>query len=476
MPLGARFFLVYLAFVGLGGFFVFNTVMSEIRPGVRQSTEETLVDTANLLAVFIADDLAAGTLDQLRLANLLGAYGERQPQANIWGVAKTEVSNRIYVTDGNGVVLLDSTGRDVGKDYSRWNDIYLTLRGKYGARSTPDTPGDDSSSVMYVAAPIMHAGNIIGVVTVAKPGSTLQPYIDRSQRRLAWFGGLLIALGLVLGALLSWWLSHALGRLTAYASAVSEGRRVQAPQRGGDEIGLLGAALESMHRQLEDKAYVERYVQTLTHELKSPLSAIRGAAELLREDLPAEDRRRFVAHIDDEAARIQGFAEKLLSLAVVEQRRGIEEHAVIELDALLTELCEQYGLRAQQAQLRLNCEGDSGLSFEGERFLLHQALANLLDNALDFSPCGAAIHLRAQQCGSEIIIAVVNEGTQIPDYALPRVSERFYSLARPLTGRKSSGLGLNFACEVAELHGGKLQVRNIENGVEVALILPACAR
>ena len=86
MSLGLRIFLVYVLFVGLTGYFVLNTVMEEIRPGVRQSTEETLVDTANLMAEILRDDFKAGTLSENRWPQLLRAYGERQPQATIWGL------------------------------------------------------------------------------------------------------------------------------------------------------------------------------------------------------------------------------------------------------------------------------------------------------------------------------------------------------------------------------------------------------
>ncbi len=200
MSLGIRIFLVYVLFIALTGYFVLNTVMEEIRPGVRQSTEETLVDTANLMAEILRDDFKAGTLNQNRWPQLLKAYGERQPAATIWGLPKNQVSHRIYVTDANGIVVLDSSGVAVGQDYSRWNDVYLTLRGHYGARSSRSDPDDPTSSVMHVGAPIRDNGHIIGVVTVAKPNSSLQPYVDRTERRLLAYGAGLIGLGLLLGA------------------------------------------------------------------------------------------------------------------------------------------------------------------------------------------------------------------------------------------------------------------------------------
>ena len=472
MPLGVRIFLVYFLFVGLAGWFVLSTVMDEIRPGVRQSTEETLVDTANLLAEILRDEVKNGSLAQGRLPELLKAYGQRQPQAQIWGVEKRAVSHRIYVTDARGIVLLDSSGVAVGQDYSRWNDVYLTLRGEYGARSTREDPTDEDSSVMYVAAPIKDGEKIIGVVSVAKPNQSLQPYIERSQRRLGWLGAGLIVLGLLIGGALSWWLSGSLRQLTRYAGAVSRGERAELPELRGGELKQLAAAVQKMRTELEGKAYVEQYVHTLTHELKSPLAAIRGAAELLESEMPAEQRQRFVANIASEGARLQQLIERLLNLALVEQRQGLEERVAVDLHGLAEELLQAQAARIQAAGLRIENTIPAGLLVQGERFLLRQALANLLDNALDFTPAGGLLRFSAETRGGRVELALYNQGAAIPDYALPRLTERFYSLPRPASGRKSTGLGLNFVQEVALLHGGELALRNVEGGVRASLHLP----
>ena len=472
MPLGVRIFLVYFLFVGLAGWFVLSTVMDEIRPGVRQSTEETLVDTANLLAEILRDEVKNGSLAQGRLPELLKAYGQRQPQAQIWGVEKRAVSHRIYVTDARGIVLLDSSGAAVGQDYSRWNDVYLTLRGEYGARSTREDPADEDSSVMYVAAPIKDGAQIIGVVSVAKPNQSLQPYIERSQRRLGWLGAGLIVLGLLIGGALSWWLSGSLRLLTRYAGAVSRGERAELPELRGGELKQLAAAVQKMRTELEGKAYVEQYVHTLTHELKSPLAAIRGAAELLEGEMPAEQRQRFVANIASEGARLQQLIERLLNLALVEQRQGLEERVAVDLHGLAEELLQAQAARIQAAGLRMENAIPAGLLVQGERFLLRQALANLLDNALDFTPAGGLLRFSAETRDGRVELALYNQGAAIPDYALPRLTERFYSLPRPASGRKSTGLGLNFVQEVALLHGGELALRNVEGGVRASLHLP----
>jgi two-component system sensor histidine kinase CreC len=469
-----RLFVVGAALVAVFGWFALRQVLEEVKPAVRQSTEETLVDTANLLAELVADDLRAGRLAQADLARVMSAYGQRHPGADIWGIPKDGVTHRITITDAKGIVLLDSTGRDVGRDYSRWNDVARTLLGKYGARTTEEIPGDERSTVMYVAAPVRDGAQIIGVVTVAKPNRSVQPFIERAQQRLGVLAVIFIAVALAIGALLSWWLSRAIRRVTVYADAVAAGGRPEVPRLPGRELAQLAGALDSMRAQLEGKAYVERYVQTLTHELKSPLAAIQGAAELLQAELPPEQRARLLENISLETARLKAMGERLLDLAQVEQRRGLDERVAMALQPLVDELVNGRSPQVAQRGLSMTNVIPAGATARGERFLVRQALANLLDNAMDFTPPGAAVTIGASvdEVGRTVAVEVFNQGEPIPDYALPRVTERFYSLPRPGSGRKSTGLGLNFVQEVAQLHGGSFSISNVDGGVRATLTLP----
>jgi two-component system, OmpR family, sensor histidine kinase CreC len=468
-----QLFVIGAVLVTACGWLALNLVLREVKPAVRQSTEETLVDTANLLAEIVAPAMRAGTLGQGDLARVLAAYGQRHPGANIWGIRKDEVTHRIYITDARGIVLLDSGGRDVGRDYSRWNDVYLTLRGKYGARTTEEVPGDADSTVMYVAAPVRDADRILGVVTVAKPNRGVQPFIERAQRHLILLASLFIAAGLVIGAVLSGWLSHAIRRLTAYADAVAAGGRPSVPDLPGVELRRLADALDTMRARLEGKAYVERYVQTLTHELKSPLAALRGAAELLRGELAQEQRARLLDHVQAETERLQAMSDRLLHLAQVEQRRALEERTAIALRPLVDELLQEFAPRLTRGRIAASNDVEAAGTARGERFLVRQAIANLLDNAVEFTPAGGRITLGSSTAPGRIALQVCNDGEAIPDYALARVTERFYSLPRPGTGRKSTGLGLNFVQEVAQLHGGSFVIGNQPGGVRATLELPA---
>lgn len=472
MSLSLRIFLVYLVFVGLASYFILKAVVEEIKPAVRQSTEETLVDTANLLAEILKEPVKNNHLQDSDFSQTLAAYGRRKLSAKIWGIDKTAVNHRIYVTDKNGIVILDSAHQAVGQDYSHWNDVYLTLQGKYGARSTAEIPGDVASSVMYIAAPIRDGENIIGVVSVAKPNRSMQPYIDRSRNRLAFIGGVIIALGLLAGILFSWWLTAELRRLRNYALAVSAGQRAVLPESkiASGELNQLASALESMRTQLDGKAYIEGYVQTLAHELKSPLAGISAAAELLASPMGDEQRQRFVHNIGTESLRMKNLIERLLNLAMVEQQQELHERRPVALKAMWDELLEAQSARILQNNIRCENQVDKDVTIEGEAFLLRQAFANLLENALDFTPLGGQIRIFAEHHDHQLKIAIENQGEPIPEYAFARLTERFYSLPRPATGKKSTGLGLNVAQEVAQLHKGELQLNNIPQGVEAGII------
>jgi len=494
LPFALRVFALYFVFVGLSGFFMLDLVVKEIKPGVRQSSEEVLFDTAQLLAQLVAPHLAEinpqGPGQHLtkpmplqlppQLQQILVNYGKHHTQALIWGVKKASVSHRIYITDVAGIVIYDSANQDLGKDYSRWNDVYLTLKGQYGARSSKADPNDENSTVMHVAAAVRHQDQIIGVLTIAKPNHSMQPFIDRTQAYLTQRGLLLMLLGLAVGALLAWRLQQGLNRLETYANQLSAGERVGPPKfRMFFEFANLARALDKMRQTLAGRAYAERYVQTLTHELKSPLTAIQAASELLQQPLPDADRQRFARNIQQQTERLHQLIEQLLQLSELEQRQHLLETKPLDLAALCQQAVQQRQGRIDQQHWQLQLDL-AATTIEGDALLLQQSIGHLLDNALDFAPGfadqGAFVRLDVQLIAQQAVLTLFNQGPAIPDYALPRLTERFYSLPRPGKQQKSTGLGLNFVGEVVKLHQGELQIENVTrdqiSGVLVTVRLP----
>lgn len=463
IPLGFRLFLPYFVLVIITAYYVSSTLLQAIKPAVRQTTEETLIDTSKLLAVLVQQDLKVNTLNGSNIAQLLQHYGQQMSQINH--------HQRIYVTDKNGIVLVDSLAQDVGKDYSQWNDVYLTLRGKYGARSTRQNESDPLSTVMYVAAPIYDGSIIIGSITVAKANRSFQPLIEVAKNKVFTLLLLVSVLALLIGAAITWRINKALYKLIVFAKKMGRGEKVKKPTfRIFYEYRQLSNALESMQQELDGKNYIEQYVQTLTHELKSPLAAIKGASEILQAPLSIEQQTKFSKNIELESQRMQDLIERLLNLALVEQQQQLTEKKEIDLTLLIHNVCVSATPRVVKQQIKL-IQPSKPMVIQGDPFLLQQAIYNLIENALDFTPEQGEIRFVITAHEQQIRIDISNQGLPIPSYALSRVCERFYSLARPKTGKKSTGLGLNFVEQVAKLHGGKLAISNTEQGVKVSLII-----
>lgn len=473
MRIGMRLLLGYFLIVGIAAWFVLSIFLQEVKPGVRRATEGTLIDTATLLAEFARADMLAGNAQNGQLAQAFAHLNRHGFQANISGITKSRNEYRVYLTDAAGIVLFDSTGMATGQDYSRWNDVWLTLQGKYGARSTALNASNPESTVMYVAAPVREGGKIIGVLSVGKPNSAMEPVIRRSERRILWAGVALLGIALLIGFAFVLWINRAIGKLVHYADSVTEEHPLPLPKPASSELRKLAQALESMRLKLEGKSYIEQYVHALTHELKSPLAAIRGAAEILREGPPPEVVEKFSANILQQNLRMQQLVDNLLRQARLESRVEIVPQPV-NLAALFTTLCDTREViaRSKNISLKVDESGQKTFSVQGDAALLEQAVGNLVDNALDFTPSGGEITLYAEQKGPNIEVLVTDTGSGIPDYARNRVFERFYSLPRS-NGQKSSGLGLAFVQEVARLHRGSITLENRpQGGAQARLTLP----
>lgn len=470
MKIRTRISIAFLLLTGAGFYWLVDWVLDDLRPRYLAAMEEAMVDTAAILATAVEEELDGKEIPPHALSGIMSAAYRRRFNATIYEYTKTSLNVRVYVTDKNGIVIYDSDGgRAEGADYSRWNDVLRTLRGEYGARATHRDPDDPLSAILYVAAPIRYQEEIVGVLTVGKPAASVATFLETAKRDIILAGIIAAAAVISVGFAVSRWVSRPIERLTRYAGAVRDGQRATLPPLGNDEIGRLGTAFEEMRVALAGKQYVEDYVQTLTHQLKSPVAAIRGAVELLDEEMPLADRRRFLGNLHSEAARLQALIDRMLNLASLENREMLRDPEPLDLSALVVALAEQrLGI---DESLRIQ-SSTPGLTVIGERFLLEQAVDNLLQNARDFANPGSRIEVSVTREDGCAVVEIVNEGPEIPAYARERIFERFYSLPRPGTGKKSTGLGLPFVRSVAHLHRGEITLENTSGGVRASLRMP----
>lgn len=477
MSIRSRIIISYVLIIAIGFFYLVKKITDakEIEPRYMESVEEPMVDIAHFLASVLETEIGDGPLDTGRFREAFRRAAAREFVAQIFSKKKTSVDLHLYITDANGLVVFDSdAGRAEGQDYSRRNDVYLTLSGKYGARSTRQDKQDSTSSVLYVAAPIMNGERIAGVLTVSKPQKSMATFMQQARHRIMLTGLIAATIVVLVGSIFSTWLTRPIQHLTTYAKAVRDGRRVPLPKLGSSEVATLGRTIEDMRDALEGRKYVEHYVQTLTHEIKSPVAAIRGAAELLQEEMPAAQRDRFMHNILTETIRIQEIVDRLLLLSAVEAKKTLEERKQVDLAGVLQNAIASVEPQATSKKITVEeLPKDEDCIIEGDGFLLEKALLNLLQNAVAFAPEDGRITISLKSDGPRCRISVEDNGPGIPDFAQARVFERFYSLPRPDTGKKSSGLGLAFVKEVAVLHGGTVTLENRDGGgVRATLALP----
>lgn len=207
------------------------------------------------------------------------------------------------------------------------------------------------------------------------------------------------------------------------------------------------------------------FVANVSHELKTPITSVKGAAETLRElaDDLSPDARRFVEMLVRQADRLHAIVEDLLTLSRIEQA---EEAGVIPLEPravqeVIDAAVKDCARRAEQRGVRVERACPSELTVHANASLLEQAVVNLVDNAIKYSEPGQVVRVEAQQEGAEVVIRVVDQGCGIPREHLPRLFERFYRVdkarSRKLGG---TGLGLAIVKHIAQAHGGTVSVES----------------
>jgi two-component system sensor histidine kinase CreC len=267
------------------------------------------------------------------------------------------------------------------------------------------------------------------------------------------------------------WLVASVRRLRRYAQQAQAGQAIAPPAMPG-ELGELAHAMDDMRRRLEGREQLEHDVRALTHELKSPLAALRASGELLQDELPAADRQRFAAQVLDQTARLQTLVERVLALSQLEAQVGLGERQRLVLAGWADAQLDRQAPRLAQKGLGVRWTAREDVAVDADAALLELAFGNLLVNAIDFAPVGSTLELAVSTTPTSVCLTLRDHGPGVPAAAFQQLGKRFFSTARPGSLVKGSGLGLAIARRVAELHGGRLVFEAAEPGLKVTLILP----
>jgi two-component system, OmpR family, sensor kinase len=258
--------------------------------------------------------------------------------------------------------------------------------------------------------------------------------------------------------------------MTETADAFAKGdlsRRVRFASRR-TEVGRLGGALNGMLVQIESalkqrqdsEARLRRFVADASHDLRTPLTSIRGYAELLRKGAFTEedDRRRALRRVEHEAERMAVLVDDLLLLARLDQGRPVAR-APVELRPLVADAVA--AARAADSTHPINLEAPYGVLVEGDAHGLRQAVDNLVRNAVEHTPAGTPVEVAIGTTAEAVRVSVSDSGPGVRSDQLERVFERFFQVDPARTGR-GTGLGLSIVAAIAEAHGGRAWVESVE--------------
>ena len=279
-----------------------------------------------------------------------------------------------------------------------------------------------------------------------------------------------------------------LGSLERAAAALGAGdTSARAPEGGGDEIAALSAAfnrmageLEARLGELEQADRVRRQLLAdVSHELMTPLTAIRGYLETLSMPDVVRDettRERYIRIVTEETLRLEAIIGDLLDLARLEGGGAEIEIAEVPVSWLFDRVAERHGVVTSQRGITLRTTIESGGEYvRGDGRRLEQALQNLVANAVRHTPDGGRVAVTASHVDAGVRLRVEDTGPGIPSEHLPLVFDRFYKIdqARP-SGSAGSGLGLSIVKAIVERHGGRVAAAAAAGGgAQFDVVLPA---
>ena len=438
--------MLVIAGLGLG---VYLSTERYLRGQARQQLDE--------LAAFYAAYTAATAPDEGRLAALA-------PQIVAFFAPQAGYDVRVF---GSRSGTLLAASRDLGPLPSSATLAALDYR-----RPTLFLPGsEDRPGRLYAARPVATAaGNPLAIVEVSRVWSDLESFLATLRLILVAAGALALAIILVASLLLARRITHPLQQMEAATQAIAGGdfaRRLHLTRE--DEVGRLSGSINRMAADLARLEAARRdFIARISHDLRTPLTAIKGFVGNLQDSAPPE-MQPALATMDQQADRLIGLVNDLLTLSRLQRGKMRLRSAELDLAEVARAAVALAGARAQRLGVTLDLQLARDLPpVSGDADRLQQAALNLLDNALRATPAGGTVRVEVERRPGEVLLSVVDNGRGLTAEEVARAFEPYF---RGEGG--GAGLGLAIAREIVEGHGGRIWLRQrAQGGAEAGFALP----
>lgn len=373
--------------------------------------------------------------------------------------------------DGGGRSLSQVVVEEVRKDV-------VDTRGQSAAEGVP---------VTVVSVPVVTSGHQPeGVVQIgfsqADWNRSAAEQLGATRMRILWVAVIVLAVGIGAAAAFAWAMARPIQRLAEGAKALGAGRLdYRIDIKGKDELAQLAGDFNEMGQKLQEFDEMKgNFVSSISHELRSPLTAIKGYVEQLLKDRAGkltDSQREYLTIVKNNTARLNGFINDILDLAKIEAKQLELRYEAVQIRTLVDELVTLYKFQAEEKSVTLLYRIPSSLPFvKMDQDKIRQVFTNLLSNALKFTPELGTVSITVEEKGRELVCHVADTGLGIPKEDQPYIFDKFrqsQSVQSRAKTVKGTGLGLAIVKGIIEAHGGKIWVvSQVDHGTTFSFTLP----
>ena len=477
LNIGTKLFILYFVISSALVFVFVNRTSTD-------SAKEVMIEVSELMSRIASENTINGEIDLEAFESLIGSYFRSQKNTIHHPSSQRLENLAIYLTDKDGLLILDSRDLKLGKNMRHLSEVDLALQGDRGITRVVAEPvlGPRKArgvAIDYFYKPeFLHASNpiyarngeILGAVVVVAPMFDLM-----NKDYLYEFIFYVFLISLFFGALGSYRISRNIKRLDKYISNLFSGEDTTPPDLN-IQFKKLTLTLQNARGNVELKDAVEQYIDTLAHELRTPITGIQLTAETLLTPMSDEERKRFINNILVSNKQMDKLVTRLLDLSRIERRESLMKPETLKILPIIENAIKAPSRTQTISSKNINIalEIDKTITVFAEKILLEQAISNILNNALEFSPKGGTITFKASETNTAVSIIVLDDGPGMPPHVLRNLFTRFFSVSRPDSGNRGNGLGLRFVRKIMQLHKGEVTLKNrlLQNGAEAKLRFP----
>ena len=369
---------------------------------------------------------------------------------------------------GRFVQVLDETGKRSSN--IRNVDIPMsmeTLERVSKGETVFETVTVAKEKIRLVTLPIFEKGRMVGIVQVGSPLEEIEEALRQLLLILLVAVPSVLILAVVGGLFLANKALRPVDEITNTARKIGSSgdlsQRIRLKRKVDDEIGRLAATFNEMIAKVENSfQQIKRFTADASHELKTPLTILRGEIEVgLKRLRTPEEYQKILASNLEEVKHMSRMVEDLLTLARADMGALELRKEVVDLGGLVREVWEEVRLWAEDKGVELLFQEDGEARVMGDRGRLRQLALNLIDNAIKYTPSGGRVELRVVRDGDEVTFSVADTGEGIPPEDLQRIFERFYRVDKARSRQRGgTGLGLSICKWIAEAHGGRISAES----------------